>query len=232
MRSTVFGFVLMFLGGCAWFTPSKNEVEIQPPPKVTHYPQQKPRKINRELGSLWSEDSSWNQMYSPTQTRAPGDIVTIKLDKKFLSRIEQAIKRPVPEELPGADKKESKKDTKRDGKVAKGANTENDGVQPTPVSAEGGSEGRAPASAKAPVKLPEVVEVTILEALPRGVYRVAANHGFKPADDSPFVYIQGLLREREIASDDTTNSDALLDLKFETIKRDMKVTTYEEGEEP
>jgi hypothetical protein len=41
-----------------------------------------------------------------------------------------------------------------------------------------------------------------------------------------------MLREREIASDDSVSSDSLLDLKFESIYRDMKVTTYEEGEQP
>jgi flagellar basal body L-ring protein FlgH len=228
MRIAFYGIVLVLLGGCSWFTPSKNEVEIQPPPKVTHYPQQKPKKIQRELGSLWSEDSSWNQMYSPTQTRAPGDIVTIKLDKKFMARLEQAIKRPVPEPLAETENKDGKKDNKKDAKGAKAAPTEVASAPAAP--AEAASEGRGPASAKAPLKIPETVEVTIIEALPRGGYRVAANHGFKPADDSPFVYIQGVLREREIASDDTATSDALLDLKFESIKRDMKVTTYDEGD--
>lgn len=229
MRMAFFAVVLTSLGGCSLFTPSKNEVEIQPPPKVTHFSQQKPKKIQRELGSLWSEDSSWNQMYSPTQTRAPGDIVTIRLDKKFMARLEQAIKRPDLEADPAAENKDGKKDPKKDAKAAK-APTD---VATAPVpSTEANAEGRGPASAKAPTKLPETVEVTILEALPRGVYRVAANHGFKPAEDSPFVYIQGLLREREIAADDTTTSDALLDMKFETIRRDMKVTTYDEGEAP
>jgi flagellar basal body L-ring protein FlgH len=227
MRFSVAGLFILSLGGCAWFTPSKNEVEIQPPPKVTHYPQQRPKKIQRELGSLWSEDSSWNQMYSPTQTRAPGDIVTIKLDKKFMARLEQAIKRPVPEPMADTEK-DGKKDNKKDAKGAKAAPTEVASAPATP--AETATEGRGPASAKAPIKLPETVEVTIIEALPRGGYRVAANHGFKPAEDSPFVYIQGILRDREIAADDTANSDALLDLKFESIKRDMKVTTYDEGD--
>ncbi|NBT59402.1 hypothetical protein EBT16_11525 [bacterium] len=225
MKKRFYLFNLLVLGGCSWFTPSKNTVEIEPPPKVTHSLQQKGRKIHRELGSLWSEDSSWNQMYSPTQTRAPGDIVTIKLDKKFMTRLEQSVKRPVPEMDPSAENKDKKKDKKdtKEGAVE---------AAPTAASAsENPNDMRGPASQKSKTKPPETVEVTILEALPRGVYRVAANHGFKPADDSPFVYIEGILREREIAADDTAGSDALLDLKFETINRDTKVTTYDEGDE-
>jgi len=219
-------FCLFSISGCSWFAASKNEVLIQPPPKVTHFPSQKAKKIQRELGSLWSEDSNWNQMYSPTQTRAPGDIVTIKVDKKFLSRLEQAIKRPDPEPVASSEDKKDSKD-KKDKKEMKD-------VPALAASADSGqaSEGRGPASLNNPtVKLPETVEVTIVEALPRGGYRVAANHGFKPAADAPFVYIQGVIREREIAEDDSAPSDALLDLKFESINRDMKVTTTDEGDQ-
>lgn len=217
---------LLGISGCSWFAPSKNEVLIQPPPKVTHFPSQKARKIQRELGSLWSEDSNWNQMYSPTQTRAPGDIVTIKVDKKFLSRLEQAIKRPEPEPASSTEDKKDSKDKKDKKEMKDVPSSTASGDSNVPF------EGRGPASVSTPnVKLPETVEVTIVEALPRGGYRVAANHGFKPAADSPFVYIQGVIREREIAEDDTAPSDALLDLKFESINRDMKVTTSDEGDQ-
>lgn len=225
MRTGIFFSILAILSGCSWFSPSKSTVEIEPPPKVTHALRQKPRKSQRELGSLWSEDSTWNQMYSPTQTRVPGDIVTIKLDKKFMARLEQSIKRPIPESDAGSESKESKKEKKSN----KEGNTE--AAAMNPAATENANEARGLASTKPKVKLPETVEVTIVEALPRGVYRVAANHGLKPADDSPFVYIEGVIREREIAADDSAASDALLDLKFETINRDTKVTTYDEGDE-
>lgn len=203
---------VLVLSSCSWFSPSKNEVEILPPPKVTHIPKQKPKRIQREIGSLWSEESSWNQMYSPTQTRAPGDIVTIKLDKKFMSRLELAVKRPDPVTEAEGDSKDKKAD-----KEQKLKNPDADRV----LSSE--------KDKKNTTQLPESIEVTILESLPRGVYKVAANHGFKPAEDAPYVYIEGMLREREIASDDTAQSDALLDLKFETLNRDIRVTTYDEG---
>jgi len=119
MKRLNFIFLLAFLPGCSLFNTTKNDVEVLPPPKVTHVTRQKPKKIKRELGSLWSDDSSWNQMYSPTQTRAPGDIVTIKMDKKFMARMEQAILRPQPDEAK-ADDKEAKKDKKKDKKAKKG----------------------------------------------------------------------------------------------------------------
>lgn len=213
LRNVFFMLVLIVLSSCSWFSPSKDAVEILPPPKVTHIPQQKPKRIQREIGSLWSDDSSWNQMYSPTQTRAPGDIVTVKLNKNFMSRLEQAVRRP---EL--APESEGDKKTKKSDKEPAKA-------EETSTSTSSNEKGK-----KASLTLPETVEVTILESLPRGVYRVAANHGFKPAQDAPYVYIQGMLREREIAADDTASSDALLDLKFESLNRDLKVTTYDEGE--
>jgi flagellar basal body L-ring protein FlgH len=206
-----FPILVFYLFGCSWFSPSKDEVEILPPPKVTHIPQQKPKRIQREIGSLWSDESSWNQMYSPTQTRAPGDIVTVKLNKNFMARLEQAVRRPDLNPEKEVDNKDKKK--------------EKELIKPETESVALGEKEKSPA-----IKLPETVEVTILESLPRGVYRVAANHGFKPAIDAPYVYIQGMLREREIAGDDTASSDALLDLKFESLNRDIKVTTYDEGD--
>lgn len=222
MKKLLMCLFIVSLSSCSWFNTTKNEVEILPPPKVTHVAQQKPKKIKRDLGSLWSEDSHWNQMYSPTQTRAAGDIVTIKLDKKFMARMEQAIRRPALEE-PKAEEKNSKKVSSKEKIQEKG---EGDALSEEATSSQA---SRGPASqGSSPYKLPETVEVTIVEALPRGFYRVAANHGFKPAPDSPYVYIQGVLREREISADDSASSDALLDLKFESINRDRKITSFEE----
>lgn len=220
MKEIVFIGVVLFLTSCSWFSMGRKEVEIQPPPKVTHFPQQKPKKLQRELGSLWSDDSHWNQMYSPTQTRAPGDIVSIKIDKKFLSRLEQAIQRP-PEE-PELTAASSTKETKKEADKTK---------EPTKPVVEA-SNAPSNSAVQNNFKTPEKIEVTIIEALPRGLYRVAANHGFKPAADAPFVYVQGMIRDKEIASDDSASSDALLNLKFESIYRDMKVTTYGEEEQP
>jgi len=208
-RTTIFFLLFIGLTGCSWFTPSKDTVEILPPPKVTHVPQQKPKRVEREIGSLWSDDSSWNQMYSPTQTRAPGDIVTVKLNKNFMARLEQAVLRPtLPPEKENEDKGKKKEVVTKKEEPERNVSSDKE--------------------KKSVSKLPETVEVTILEILPRGVYRVAANHGFKPAEDAPYVYIQGMLREREIAADDTASSEALLDLKFESLNRDIKVTTYDE----
>lgn len=203
MKRIILLTLSLLLTGCSLFTGSKPETTVVPPPKVTHNTIVKPKKIERDLGSLWSDDSYWNQMYSPTQSRVAGDIVTIKIDKKFMSRLELALKRPEPEE-------DEKKDKKKDDKDAKAALD----------AAQAAAPGRQPASV-AP-SLPSTLEVTIVEALPRGMYKVAANHGFKPALDSPYVYIEGVLREREIAADDTVSSDALLDLKFESINHDMR----------
>lgn len=206
-------FLAALFTGCSLFTGAKEETVVIPPPKITHNPYQKAHQTVRDLGSLWSDDSYWNQMYSPTQSRVPGDIVTVKVTKPFLARLEMGLKRPTPVVEEKKDGKDEKKDpaaaAARDLASAPAA----DGTTPP---------GRGPAVLPG-AKLPESFEVTILEALPRGMYRVAANHGFKPAVDSPFVYIEGVLREREIAQDDTVNSEALLDLKFDTIKSNMKV---------
>jgi len=229
MRKLVLILATLMLGSCSLFTAGRREVEIQPPPKVTHLPQQKPKKMQRELGSLWSDDSHWNQMYSPTQTRAPGDIVTIKIDKKFMTRLEQAIQRPTEEQnLEPVVSKEKKKETDKGSDPSKQAGEST----PPAMASSTDPKSNSTTAAQNAFKTPDKLEVTIIEALPRGLYRVAANHGFKPTHDAPFVYVQGMIREKEISSDDSASSDALLNLKFESIYRDMKVTTYGEEEQP
>lgn len=215
MKVFVIAVFLAFTPACSWFSSPKEATIIVPPPKVTHATSQRNRVITREPGSLWSDESDWNVMYSPTQTRVPGDIVTLKVDPKFRARLESALKRP-DEKKPEVKEEDKEKEAKKADEKAAVAPV----PPPTPAL---GMNKNAPPPNPSLFKSPEALEVTILEALPRGSYRVAANHGLKVTEDAPFVYIEGVLREREIATDDTAQATALLDLKFEPIDSDKKV---------
>ena len=202
MKNCLF-LVLLFLWipGCAWFgTKSAPSEEMNSAPKVAHkYDVPKPAK--REPGSLWSEDSRWNSIYSSGSSRMVGDVVTVKVNEPFKDRISMAMnqnRRTDSAKVTTDNKVENKSDAKVDSK----------------------SESREPASVnQAMAKKDDTAEVeaTILEVLPNGAYRVGVNRAFKIGREQPYVVLEGVVREKEISSNDSVSSDSLMNLKLETF---------------
>lgn len=197
MRKIVLSLVWVGLTGCAMFgTKSAPPEEVNANPKVAHrYDVPKPAK--REPGSLWSEDSRWNSIYNSSAARMVGDYVTLKVNDPFKDRIAMAMN---VNRKPEATK--ANNDSKNDPK------------------AEAKEGAREPASANNSMAKKDdtaTVEATILEVLPNGSYRVGVNRAFKIGKEQPYVVMEGVLREREIASDDTASTDSLMNLKLETF---------------
>lgn len=190
---------LVWLGisGCAMFgTKSAPPEEVTANPKVTHrYEVPKPPK--REPGSLWSEDSRWNTVYSSGSSRMVGDPINLKVNEPFKDRISMAMNQNRRSE-PAKGASDNKPDSKNDPKT----------------------ESREPASTnQAMAKKDDTanVEATILEVLPNGAYRVGVNRAFKIGREQPYVVLEGVIKEREISSDDSASTDALMNLKLETF---------------
>lgn len=196
MKRIFFAVLLLWMPGCAWFgTKSAPPEEMNAAPKVAHkYEVPKPGK--REPGSLWSEDSRWNTIYSSGSSRMVGDVVTVKVNEPFKDRISMAMNQNRKPEAnkPATETKENKPETK--------------------------SDSREPASVnQAMAKKDDTseVEATILEVLPNGTYRVGVNRAFKIGREQPYVVLEGVVREKEIGSNDSVSSDALMNLKLETF---------------
>ena len=197
MYKIVFSLVWVVLTGCSILgTKSSAPEEVNTNPKVTHrYDVPKPAK--REPGSLWSEDSRWNTVYSSSSSRMIGDNITLKVNEPFKDRIAMAMnvnKKPEPSKVNNDSKSDSKNESKESS--------------------------REPASANAATAKKDdtaTVEATILEVLPNGSYRVGVNRAFKIGREQPYVVMEGVLREREISSDDSASTDSLMNLKLETF---------------
>ncbi len=193
--------LLLFIPGCAWFgTKSAPPEEMGVAPKVGHrYEISKAAK--REPGSLWSEDSRWNSIYNASGGRLVGDTISIKVNEPFKDRISMAMnqnRRPEATKTATDSKADSKADPKADPKA----------------------ESREPASASQATAKKEdtaLVEATILEVLPNGAYRVGVNRAFKVGREQPYVVMEAIIKEKEIGSDDSASSDALMNLKLETF---------------
>ncbi len=65
----------MSLSGCAgWFHP--REIAIAAPVKAVPLPPQEPPKA-QNIGSIWSEGSKWNDLYSGKESREIGDLILL-----------------------------------------------------------------------------------------------------------------------------------------------------------
>lgn len=84
-------FIAGAMAGCAVLE------EPETPKAIVATPAPSKKIPPRELGSLWSEDSMWNHVYTATSARVVGDIITIHLDEKFKTRV-LAYRDPVESE--------------------------------------------------------------------------------------------------------------------------------------
>ena len=134
-----------------------------------------------------------------------GDTISIKVNEPFKDRISMAMnqnRRPEATKTATDSKADSKADPKADSK------------------ADPKTESREPASASQATAKKEdtaLVEATILEVLPNGAYRVGVNRAFKVGKEQPYVVMEAIIKEKEIGSDDSASSDALMNLKLETF---------------
>jgi flagellar basal body L-ring protein FlgH len=173
-------------------TKSAPPEEVTANPKVAHH-YEVPKPAKREPGSLWSEDSRWNAVYSSGSSRMVGDPITLKVNEPFKERISMAMNQ------------------NRRIEPAKGASDNKN---------ESKNESREPASTNQAMAKKDdtaTVEATILEVLPNGAYRVGVNRAFKIGREQPYVVLEGVVKEREISSDDSASTDALMNLKLETF---------------
>jgi flagellar basal body L-ring protein FlgH len=84
-KAAILNFLLMAalaMGALAGCAALEEAPVVVPKPVVTV---KKPAA--RELGSLWSEDSMWNHVYTAAAARVVGDIVSIRLDEAFQKRL-------------------------------------------------------------------------------------------------------------------------------------------------
>jgi flagellar basal body L-ring protein FlgH len=180
--------LFLFLQGCAWVGNKKSPFEnVDASPKVGHKLDVE-KPAKREPGSLWSETSSWNRIYDSSGSRQVGDTLTMKVNEPFKERILMAM---------------------NEGKKADSTKS-NDGKAETRETASANQ-----SSAKKDDT--SVVDATILEVLPNKSYRIGVNRAFKIGRERPYVVLEGQVKEREIAADDSFSSDALMNMKVDTF---------------
>ncbi len=181
----VFSFLLLAIlaVGCSSMSKEEEKVVVNEPP-----PKPKLREVRREPGSLWTEDSRWNDLYSVVPTRILGDIIKIKINESLKGKLARLIE---PQKTFGSSKESL---------------------------AQAALETKALGNADPRTKEPEAdyLDAAITEILPRGVFTVVARQVVRLGTVQTRVELAGNVREKDIAQDDTIQSDTILNLNLTT----------------
>jgi len=176
------GILLCFsLVRCA-SAPEERIVKNEPPPKP------KLREVHREPGSLWTEDSRWNDLYSVVPSRITGDILKVKINEELKQKLARILD---PQKTIGASKESL---------------------------AQAALETKALGNADPRTKEPEAefLDASITEILPRGVFAISARQVVRLGTVQTRVELSGNVREKDIAQDDSVQSDAILNMNVAT----------------
>lgn len=188
ISTLVFLFLtVLTLGGCAT-VDLRPVVDTTKKPRPVVVPQRK--ECPRELGSLWCDNSDWNDIYSETPNRAPGDTILVKLTPKFRISLARRLKRDFPirvkTKIENIEKGKPKLDVK---------------VQPTEEQiAEDDT---------------QQVYVTITEVLPRYLYKVKGQETIRLGGREPILTFEGEIRNRDIQGDESVSSDSVMNGAFD-----------------
>ena len=194
---------LSYFVGCGLFGSTKEEVVLPPPPVISQAPI---KPVKREPGSLWGEDSRWNEIYTFTPARRVGDIVQVKVTDTLKFRIEQSLRAKMPATSLAPDK------------VAQGPSKAGDPQASLEAKPEfNGGEAKAAPGKQSMKNDTAEVEGTILEIPSKGVYRVYVNKPMALGLSNPYVVVDGIIRERDIKADDSVSSEAIFNMKVDAV---------------
>ncbi len=171
-------------------------------PEVEERKEMKPmsRQMGRlphEPGSLWSEDSRWNSMFSVASMRVVGDNITVKLSDRLRAQLLEQADKELSEKVAKL-KQEKATEKAKDPKAA----TSPDGKD-------------KPEGEKADTK---EITVTIKEVLPKGVFIVTTKQSVVLGSQPAYVSLDGLVKEKDITNDDTVSSDSVFNLAYNAQK--------------
>lgn len=87
VRAAGWGLVCLMISACSsWFAKAKSMVQKDQPKKEARQ-MAAPVKYPREPGSIWSEGSTWNVLYSPPMQRQVGDVLLLRPTDAFKTEV-------------------------------------------------------------------------------------------------------------------------------------------------
>ncbi len=211
MKTTLFPLLLagFVLGGCA--AQQHSPVPMSPVIPTQQYTE--PEQQYSNPGSLFSAAEA-NDLYADNRARRVGDIVLIKVVETSKSKSK-------------ADTTAGKEATSSLGvSAAFGRNTisplligggplaGNVGVNPM-LSTSSNSDLKATGETKRENYVTATIGARVLQVLPGGVLQVQGAREIRVNDETQYMVVSGLVRARDVASDNSVESTQLADSKVE-----------------
>lgn len=213
-------FLFLVLASCTTVNQPVKEVVLSPKPAPVFASKQ----VKRQPGSLWSEDSRWNEMYTLPVSRLVGDIVSIKIDEAFKSRIAALTPPELPTPQKDAKDSASPKESSesKDPKDAKAVAKKDKSTEeaPTVTVKDPSDASRVTVDTS---KDSKTFEAVIREILPRGVYGVYSSQVLVVDGKTVLVTLDGNVKERDIAASDVAPAENLFNVRMQVENKYSKL---------
>lgn len=185
-------FIAVIVVSCSSKEPDREVTALVPKPLPAP---PAPKPVVRTLGSLWSSDSRWNEMYAIPVARSSGDTVHVQLADALKARIIARIPVDLEKQKEAEKEQARREDPNRDVQGHRTFIHE---------------DGRA-----AKVGDSKSFDVLIREVLPRGVYNVYASELMTLNGKQVLVTLDGNVREQDVGAGNTIGSDLLFNTKIQ-----------------
>lgn len=157
--------------------------------------------------SLWSGNGKGNYLFGAVDDKRNGDIVLIQVAGRLKNEITLELKRAFPEMPEPAKKKDGAADAAADPNAAAAA------AGPSPASAAGG-----PDAAADPDKIYDRISSVIVEHINEAHLLLRGRKHVLYKNHKRLVEVQALVARRDIASDDSVNSDRILETSIVVLR--------------
>jgi flagellar basal body L-ring protein FlgH len=200
MKTIATLLTLILLVSCSSWQPKPPPVvrkAAPPPPDITDLVSP-PKPRQQELGSIWSENSTWNSFYSVTTAREVGDIIVLKLDAKYKNLIQKDLEAISPTIVPKTQATTTTTTTTADA---------------------------PPVDLQKDTPTPDIsVRAFIQSVLPKGVYKITAAESIRIGNRDPYVVLTANVRDADITSNGQTTSEKLINPRVEVFSESEKPT--------
>ena len=201
--------VVMLLSGC-----NGAERQISPmPPMVPPQAYTEVEEREANPGSLFSDASS-NYLFDDNRARKVGDIVLVKIveNAKSKSKVDTTAERKASNSI-GVTAAFGRKTVSpllgSGGPLAGGV-----GVDPL-LETSTNTKNNATGETKRENYVTATLGVRVVQVLPNGVMQVAGAREIKVNDETQYMVVSGLIRQRDVASDNSIMSTQMADSKVD-----------------
>lgn len=205
---TLASFFLLTVSNCTHFGSSrlcKSERPMDDPPASSSFPLE--AQVVHE-GSLWREDSHWANLFNNIKARHPGDVVTVRIVESSKATNQATT--------------ETERSSSLSAGIQKFFGAENDHAADDPffnpfgeVKGSMNSDFEGDGVTRRSGNLTAHITAKVTEVLPNGNLKIQGKREVRINHETQFIYLSGIVRPRDISSDNVVLSTYIADARIE-----------------